>query len=38
MFNQQYIQMCIEQGARTGDASFFDVLFMCCGSASGWEQ
>lgn len=31
MFNQQYLQMCIEQGARTGDASFVDVLSMCCG-------
>lgn len=31
MFNQQYLQMCIEQGARTGDAGFADVLFMCCG-------
>lgn len=31
MFNQAYLAMCIAQGARTGDASFVDVLFMCCG-------
>lgn len=31
MLNQMYVQMCIEQGAVTGDASFSDVLFMCCG-------
>lgn len=31
MFNQTFVQMCIEQGARTGGASFVDVLLMCCG-------
>lgn len=28
--NQAYLQMVIAQGAATGDASFVDVLYMCC--------
>ncbi len=31
MFRQDYIQMCIDQGQRCGDAGFADVIFMCCG-------
>lgn len=31
MFRQDYIQMCIEQGKTCGEASFADVILMCCG-------
>lgn len=30
-FNPAFMQSCIEQGAVTGEASFVDVLMMCCG-------
>lgn len=30
-FNPEYLDACIEQGARTGEAGFEDVLLMCCG-------
>jgi hypothetical protein len=31
MFRQDYIQMCINQGQTCGEASFADVIMMCCG-------
>lgn len=31
MFQAAYIQMCLEQGRACGEASFVDVIFMCCG-------
>lgn len=37
MINQAYAQMCIEQGAVTGEAGFSDVFLMCCMSG-GWEH
>ena len=31
MFREDYLRMCLDQGYACGDASFRDVLFMCCG-------